>query len=361
MNQDLWQEWLGRTRHDLFHTAHYHRVQAGPARAIAYLAVYGTPDKFVALPYLLKPISARGDSSALKEVCSVYGYSGPLVYNCQNDSDFVIKAWGALSGHWADQRAVSAFVRFHPILDNARWFNSNPTPNPTRPRGSVVFVGNTVTIDLSQTADSIWYGYSRQIRQAVRRCSSCGIVVTEDLEWAHLEDFVDIYYKTMKRNNADEFYFFPTRYLLNLRDAAGYHASLIVAHYKQKVVSAAILFEYGSIVNLHLLATDSEYLHLSPSKAVVHAAQKWAKARGNSTFHLGGGRGGRDDEPLFHFKAAFSRQFTQFYVGRWILDRHAYAFLTEERRKEAANLECKKIDSSYFPAYRAPLIGFTNR
>jgi hypothetical protein len=50
MNQDLGQEWLGRTRHHLFHTAHYHGVQAEPNRAIAYLPVYGAPDKFVALP-----------------------------------------------------------------------------------------------------------------------------------------------------------------------------------------------------------------------------------------------------------------------------------------------------------------------
>ena len=116
MHQDLWQEWLGRTRHDLFHTALSHRVQAEPDRALAYLAVYGDPDKFVSLPYLLKPISTCGDTvgSALKEVCSVYGYSGPLVYSCHNDRAFLNKAWRAMSRHWADQRAVSAFVRVHP-------------------------------------------------------------------------------------------------------------------------------------------------------------------------------------------------------------------------------------------------------
>src|SRR5215469_7271100 len=246
LNHDLWQEWLGRTPHDLFDTAHYHRAEAESNQAKAYLVVYGDPNKFVAVPYLLKPISTCGETvgSALKEVCSVYGYSGPLVYGCQNDRDFLNKAWRAVSRHWAEQRAVSAFVRFHPILDNAHCFQSTSTlPNLAGPNGSVVFVGNTVTIDLSQTPDSIWYGYSRQIRQGVRKCTNCGIVVTEDLTWEHLEDFIEIYYKTMKRNHAADFYFFPTRYLVNLKDTVGSHASLIVALYQHKVVSAAVLFE----------------------------------------------------------------------------------------------------------------------
>ena len=187
------------------------------------------------------------------------------------------------------------------------------------------------------------------------------MVVAEDREWEYLGEFVEIYYNTMKRNRADEFYFFPIQYLQLLKDAAGRHATLMVARYKGKVISAAVLVEYGGIVNLFLLATHTEYLSLSPRKAVLHTSQKWAKARGNRVFHLGGGRGGRVDEPLFRFKAAFSSDYYPFYIGRWILDECAYTFLTEERRKHVANGEAKRMDPSYFPAYRAPLIEVSNQ
>jgi Acetyltransferase (GNAT) domain len=363
LKNDRWQGWLDRTRHDLYHTANYHGVEAEANTATGYLAVYGNADKFVALPYLLKSILTCGGSaySAVKEVTSAYGYSGPLACNCQNDIDFLNQAWRAISREWANQGAISAFVRFHPIVGNALWFEGRSTiPNGAGPDGSLALVGNTVAIDLSNTPESIWYGYSRQVRQAVRRCSSSGIVVEEDPAWKYLEDFVGIYHKTMERNNAGDFYFFPARYLRSLKAAVGEHASLMVARYEGKVISAAILFEYDGIVNLYLLATDSEYLKLSPSKAVLHASQEWAKARGNRIFHLGGGRKGRADEPLFQFKAAFSSQFFPFYVGRWILNQSAYDFLTEQRKQEAADLESKTVDSSYFPAYRAPLIEATN-
>jgi hypothetical protein len=362
LTRDLWQDWLDRTRHDVFHTADYYRVEAEATGATAHLAVYGKPERFIAWPYLLKPISI-GNSSVdptCREVTCAYGYSGPLACQCQNDESFLKKAWEAISSEWAVQGAVSAFVRFHPILGNALWFQGgSKILDKTEPQGNLGFVGNTVAIDLSNTPDGIWYGYSRQVRQAVRRCLRSGMVIEEDLEWKYLEDFVRIYHKTMERNKADGFYFFPTQYLRTLREAVGQHVRLMAARYEDKVVSAALLMEYGGIVSLYLLATDDEYLHLSPSKALLHASQEWAKARGNHTFHLGGGRGGRSNEPLFHFKAAFSSQFFPFHVGRWVLNQPAYDFLTEKRRKETALFRDKEIDPDYFPAYRAPLIEST--
>jgi hypothetical protein len=51
MNQDLGQEWLrAYSSPPLSHSTIITGVQAEPNRAIAYLPVYGDPDKFVALP-----------------------------------------------------------------------------------------------------------------------------------------------------------------------------------------------------------------------------------------------------------------------------------------------------------------------
>lgn len=357
---NLWDQWLGVTRHDLFHTAVYHAVEAKADSSVAYIAVYGTQEKFLALPYLLKPVfSCDGTADpSLKEVTSVYGYSGPLACNCESDVDFRHQAWRAITRGWADQGAVSAFIRFHPIVGNASWSDAGcaTMPNGAGPEGNIALLGKTVAIDLSAKADQIWFGYSRQIRQAVRKCAQSGLLVSEDRDWIYLEEFVAIYHKTMKRNNAGNFYFFSAEHLRSLKNAVGPHATLMAACDKGKLVSAAILFEYNGIVNLFLLATDDDYLELSPSKAVIHASQEWAKARGNRIFHLGGGRRGQSDDTLFQFKAAFSDRFFDFNVGRWILNQAAYDFLTEQRTNEASQFADKKIDPTYFPAYRAPLL-----
>jgi hypothetical protein len=106
---------------------------------------------------------------------------------------------------------------------------------------------------------------------------------------------------------------------------------------------------------VHLLATDNGFGNLSPSKLIIHESQKWARERGNRLLHLGGGRGSRNDDSLFQFKALFSGLSYPFFTGRWILNQEAYDFLTLERNKRHERRLTWEAASSYFPAYRAPL------
>src|SRR5205823_1760914 len=73
-------------------------------------------------------------------------------------------------------------------------------------------------------------------------------------------------------------------------------------------------------------------------------------------FHLGGGRGSNDDDPLFRFKSLFSHDFRNYYTGRWILNQEVYSELSARRHEEAERLGKAGIDTSYFPVYRAPFI-----
>ena len=70
--------------------------------------------------------------------------------------------------------------------------------------------------------------------------------------------------------------------------------------------------------------------------------------------HVGGGRGGRDDDELFRFKCLFSDLLFPFYTGRWILDQQRYEQLVSERRHQAElRGEDISVTSDFFPAYRA--------
>ena len=182
------------------------------------------------------------------------------------------------------------------------------------------------------------------------------MVAEHDKLWDHFDDFIRLYYQTMKRNNALPFYFFPAEYLRALRESGEGHIHLLsITDARGQIVSAGLLIEYNGIVNLHLLASD-EKTRPSPSKLLVHEAQKWAQERGNRIFHLGGGRGAREDDPLFRFKSLFSEDALPFHIGRWILDDAAYERLTQERRRQSDLLTGKTLSPQYFPAYRAPLL-----
>ncbi|MFL6353877.1 MAG: GNAT family N-acetyltransferase [Bryobacteraceae bacterium] len=350
-----WNEYLSRVPHDFFQTAKYHAFSA-TANSEAWLLLYGNHDKFVAWPYLLQPISdTHGRGTQFQDVTSVYGYSGPVVHNCEKDEAFLVNAWEACVEAWRAQMAVSVFTRFNPILGNEAWLRPEwKTPGVL---GHTYKEGKTVAIDLSKSPDEIWADYQRKLRQHVRRVErEQEFTTVHDPEWEHLDEFISMYYATLQRNNAAAFYFFSRDYFMALKEALGEHGSLFLCMWDGAVGAALLLIEYGGIVSVHLAASDDRCSALSPNKWLFHAAQLLARSRGNKFFHIGGGRGSRDDDPLFRFKAMFSSTHLPFYTGRWVLDAEAYDFLTAERRREAELQGGSYLAPTYFPIYRAPVI-----
>ncbi|MGC1684418.1 MAG: NeuD/PglB/VioB family sugar acetyltransferase [Candidatus Acidiferrales bacterium] len=356
-NTDAWNGYLERARHDFFHTANYHQISESFGRGKAWLAVYGSGDKFVAWPYLLQEIEGfeRSSMSELRDITSVYGYTGPIACGCEHDEEFLASAWTAFVDAWRSQSIVSVFARLHPLLGNHRLLqylrNDDGIPELVdEGRGE----GKTVAINLMTSPDEVWGAYRRQLRQALRRLMTLSLTVTSEPEWESLDDFVRLYYKTMKRNGSASFYLFPVRQFRQFQSALGRHGSLMVARHEGEIVAAALLIEYSGIVNVHFLATDDRFAHISPSKFLIHEAQGWARSRGNQYLHLGGGRGSRSDDPLFRFKALFSSDYYPFYTCRWILNHEAYDDLTSERQKQATKLRSGEMSKAHFPAYRAP-------
>ena len=86
-------------------------------------------------------------------------------------------------------------------------------------------------------------------------------------------------------------------------------------------------------------------------------AVDWAVDLGARVLHIGGGRGGHDDSLLW-FKSGFSQRLHQFHTGRWILDPSRYEALRVARVTLASDPHL--IDQSYFPEYRAPVLGLNS-
>jgi hypothetical protein len=335
-----WLQYIAHVDHDFFHRPAYHDLSASNDGGEAWLAVYGDTDKFVAWPYLLQPIagfdSCAGDAT---DVTSVYGYAGPLAHNCASDESFLSRAWDALLDIWRSQGGVSLFTRFHPVLGNDKWVRLNTQSDPGQAQGGSYAQGRIVTVNLTPPEVEIWNDYKPKLRRALRRCQREGLASTVDPSWTNLEDFVRLYYRTMERNHAASFYFFTREYFRTLQESLGPYGSLIVTRQGDDVVATALLIEYRGIVNVHLLANDEHCSTLGPSKRLLV---------------LGGGRGSRDDDSLFRFKALFSRMTFPFSTGRWILDPPAYELLIQEWKKRSRVTPHEELLTGHFPLYRAP-------
>jgi hypothetical protein len=333
-----WTEWLDRAPHDFYHSAAYHRFSQEQGEGSGFLAVYGSRDRFVAWPYLLR------EAGGMTDIGSVYGYPGPVCLVCEGEADFTAQARREIEEAWRQQRAVSVFSRLHPVLGNQRWAD-----DPS----CLVSPGYTVAIDLSLSPEDVLRNYNRKLRQELRYAKEAGVSVFIDSDWRHLDDFMRLYHHTMERNSAAPGYFFSEDYVRRFREAMAPHAVLMIAASGRNVIAACIFVEYGDWVQAHLEGADERYLAVSPFKVMVDEERIRGQQEGRKWLHLGGGRGGSED-PLFTVKRRFSPLHFPFFTFRKVLNQAAYDELTRCRRAEAERAGQVFEPNGFFPAYRAP-------
>lgn len=332
-----WDRWLADAPHDFYHLASYHRFSERVGEGKAEMVVYGTPERFIAWPYLICDIDETHQDSN-----SVYGYTGPTGRGLDDDT-FRDKAWQALLDVWRDRNLVTLFTRFHPLLENDRYCDGFSGSIPT-PGGEILHLGRSVSIDLTDDRVTRRSKYRQALRQQIKRAEANGLTVELDTDWQHFQRFIDLYTATMGRNAASDRYLFSNEYFSDLKKALNGHAHLAVAKYEGEVVGTMLFTVCDGIAEAHLAGTDSAHVKLSPLKGLVDGVSDMAGQMGAKRFHIGAGRGGNEDS-LYDFKSRFSTSRHNFRVGRWVLDSAAYADLSQQKQSMP--------NAVFFPAYRA--------
>lgn len=349
-----WDEWLDEVPRDVYHLAGYHAWARDRGEGEPYLVVVGTRRKGLAWPYLVRPIAevAGLEHATATDVTSVYGYPGPLVWGCLPGDPFIGQAWSEVVSVWRTQGAVTAFTRFHPLLGNAVLLHGLARPPADRETPEpIVRAGCTVSIECTLSDEDARAEYARPLRQHIAAARRAGYATTHDEGWMELAVFADLYRDTMARNRAGKYYYISLSDFERLRDALAGHVHLLVTRTAGAVGAAGIFTELSGIVQAHFMASSMESRPLSPGKVLLDDARTWARQRGNSVLHLGGGRGCREDS-LLAFKGEFSQRRHDFCIGRWVLDAVAYRDLVEVRERGLD--DGQTLDPNFFPRYRAP-------
>ncbi|GIE91786.1 GNAT family N-acetyltransferase [Actinoplanes regularis] len=304
-----WAEALDRTRHDIYHLPGYARLDARLTGGSPAAFRYDEADHVLLLPLILRPVPETG----LTDAISPYGYPGPVSDVAPVNTGFWARAAGAMVDLLSTHGVVTTFVRLHPLL---------PAPRVSlETAGTVVSHGETVSIDLTRTAEQLWADTHRSHRNQVNKARRAGVEVVFD-DWSLFDAWIDTYHATMHRVGARDFYFFAREHFHRLRDGLRPHLHLATAVREGEVLGGNLFFEYDGIMHTHLQSTrDAPIFHAD--KLLYHEVRLWGRERGNRVYHLGGGVGGVDDT-LFRYKAAFGAGRQEFHTWRLITDPAAY-------------------------------------
>lgn len=318
------------------------KIEGGTAQIFRFNCEYG-----VIVHQFIKrriPETITGGRDDLYDIITPYGYGGPLIIDVDTDNkDELTEEFGRAFGEYcADNRIVSEFIRFYPV-----YRNHEPMEKIYNP----ICVRHTVGTDLAGYEDPVAAEFSKSCRKNIRRCINRGITykVTEHPE--KLDGFKEVYYSTMKRDKAEDFYYFGDDYFNGLISRFRDNLLFVEAIYENKTIAAGIYFISDGIIDIHLSGTLSDYLGLNPAYVLRYAVTVWGKEHGYSMIHHGGGTSNAPDNSLYLFKKQFGQNTEfEFYVGKKVWNRQIYDELCRNAGIESNSGDITK--SAFFPEYR---------
>lgn len=260
-----------------------------------------------------------------------YGYGGMIIEG--EEKEEIFKEY---DNYCQNNNIVSEFVRFHPVLKNYE---------KCRDYYEVVKAGETIAIDSSSLED-VWDNFTSKNRNMIRKAEKNGLKVFWGRDDFILKEFIRLYEETMKRDNADDYYFFSDLLYQSILEDLKYNSLFFYVIKENQIISIAIFLFTEKTMHYHLSASNVEFRGLAPSNLMIYEAAKWATYNHIDYVHLGGGIGGSETDTLFKFKKSFNRKERQdFYIGKKIFNENIYNYLVELRRDQIKN-------DKYFPVYR---------
>lgn len=325
---------LPTTSKDIFFTTEYGKLYEGIENGVCEVF----KNDAVSYMFIKRPVPWLIDGIQYYDVITPYGYGGPLSEHniCSEEVKSFFKAW---EHYCKDKRIIAEFVRFH-LFDNVAFREAFP--------GEVIHVSENVVRQLGIDMDTMWMQFDHKVRKNVKKATSNNLTVTADLTGEHLQEFLEIYYATMERNEAKNYFYFKSNYFESIeRDLAGHYAYFHV-WYEEKIISTELVIYGDKYVYSFLGGTLDEYYAMRPNDLLKYEIIKWCKDTGKEFFILGGGYG--ENDGIYRYKKAFAPDGdVPFYVGRSVHDYGVYNRLIDKRREQGEFNE----NTQFFPKYRS--------
>ena len=328
-------------KEDIYFDKNYGKLYEHIEKGKAEIFEYEDSDGKISNQFIKREIPIEVDNKKYFDIVTPYGYGGPIIEKCAGQKENLVQKYEkAFEQYCKDNDIVSEFVRFHPIIDNAKDFKTIY---------DVKYLRHTLGTNLDISDNPMEKEFSKSCRKTIRQVLKNGITYKVIENVKDFSEFKRIYYLNMDRKNAEAYYYFDDEYFEKMDKYFHNNIIQVQALYEDKVIAEGLYFVYNKTVHAHLSGTDTEYLHLSPAYVLKYATALWAKQKGYSLIHYGGGTSNEIDDSLYVFKKKFAQNTEfDFYIGKKIWNKEIYKKLVELKKKE------KNFDenSEFFPLYR---------
>jgi hypothetical protein len=316
--ENKWNDFLNKFRKenkDVYFSYTYVKSHDKNKDGLARCSIFeGENGMKIIYPFIITRIPDYGLNFEYFDISSCYGYGGPLIedYNETDRTEFekLFHIW------CVNNSIVAEFIRFHPIINNHKIFKEDIIVEKNR---------NTVLIDIDRPIEDVWNNsVNSKNRNQIRKAKKTGIKIIEN---NNMDNFLEIYSNTMKRLQADDYFYFNNDYYNELLKLIPDNMVVLEAIFEKKVIASSLFMYMGENIHYHLSGSICEYMNLCPNNLMVFYGIEYGINKGLKRLHLGGGTTNQEDDSLLRFKKGFSRDLSEFYIGKRIHNKEIYKFL----------------------------------
>lgn len=311
----------------------YEKIEGGLCEVFVFTNEFGKVKHL----FIKKEIPISENNGPYFIITTPYGYGGPVIteYKSGFKKELVRTFQKAFENFCDENRIVSEFVRFHPIISNASDFSDCY---------NLIFRSKTTGTTLSNFDDPVQEEFSKSTKKSIKKALKAGVEYKITVNPSSLSNFKEIYYQTMKRINANELYFFDDTYFFDCQRYFGENIILVEAIYNGQIIGSELHFQYNNIIHTHLSGTVEEFHYLSPVYVMTFAIVQWGKENGFDIVHSGGGRSDESDDKLYLFKKKFGKNTDFDYFV-------SYKVWNEDKYHQLYNAADANIKEDFFPTF----------
>lgn len=343
-----WQAWLGAwvrcAQADAFSHPSYLVDRAHPGEKPLAADFDDGHGSRVLFTFLLRPIVCDALGRPVAEEC--YDITTPLLYGGPqrfvaagaHEETLLTSFWDHFR-QWAHENCiVSEFHRENPVAE----------PSPGYPGQRTEHAGHVVRELGGKSEAEIFSDTSKSFRRTVRRAEAAGTDILIDETGARIDDFLDLYYATMDRNNAAASFYLPREHFDMLNTTFAGSIAYLYALEAGRPTSAELLLQCSDIGYSLLGATAEAGLRSGANSLLSFRAFLYARSRGIKHYVLTGGVTNSDDDSLLRYKLSLAKSgLRSYFTASQVIDETRY-----EQLNHGHDSEC-----GFFPGYRCPRCG----
>jgi lipid II:glycine glycyltransferase (peptidoglycan interpeptide bridge formation enzyme) len=260
-------------------------------------------------PFLLTEVDKayHQENTTYYDAEGAYGYNGPA-YNSE-DAAFHERAQKAWASYCIKNNIIAEFTRFNPVFSNHTYTDLQ-----------LIKANTNIILDLR--SEDIWMKeYEHSARKNINKAERSGLKVirknAKEITTQEMDAFLDVYYSTMKRNEADDSYYFSREFFSELNQSVGEMAQYFFTLQEEKIVSCELVL-CGKCTGYSFLGgTLSDFFILRANDILKHYIIQFLKENNFLYYCLGGGTTPGDG--IFRYKKCFAKNGEKdFYIGKKI-------------------------------------------